>query len=116
MYATEDIYYSLFAVVFTNYFFVLAQSGGGASSGSGRAPSGGGIPDVSLPEAREVRAGGKRFYFDVLQNDRGVFLKLSEVCKVHCSQEGGPVIRSVLLQFYHTVLNCCAFNTKLILC
>jgi len=58
----------------------VAQSGGGgASGGAGRAPSGGGLPDVSLPEAREVRAGGKRFYFDVLQNDRGVFLKLSEV-------------------------------------
>ena len=58
----------------------VAQSGGGGTSGgAGRAPSGGGLPDVSLPEAREVRAGGKRFYFDVLQNDRGVFLKLSEV-------------------------------------
>ena len=82
IYANAGIDYSLFAVVSTNYFFILAQSGGGASSGSGRAPSGGGIPDVSLPEAREVRAGGKRFYFDVLQNDRGVFLKLSEVCNM----------------------------------
>jgi hypothetical protein len=32
-----------------------------------------------LPNSREVRAGGKKFYFDVSQNDRGVFLRLSEV-------------------------------------
>ena len=32
-----------------------------------------------LPPPREVRAGGKRFYFDVASNDRGTFIKLSEV-------------------------------------
>lgn len=51
----------------------------GTASGTGRSSSGNQVSDASLPEAREVRAGGKRFYFDVLQNDRGVFLKLSEV-------------------------------------
>lgn len=35
--------------------------------------------DDNLPNSREVRAGGKKFYFDVSQNHRGVFLKLSEV-------------------------------------
>lgn len=29
--------------------------------------------------SKEVRAGGKRFYFDVDQNDRGTFIRLSEV-------------------------------------
>lgn len=29
--------------------------------------------------SKEVRAGGKRFFFDVDQNDRGTFIKLSEV-------------------------------------
>lgn len=32
--------------------------------------------------SKEVRAGGKRFFFDVDQNDRGTFIKLSEVCTV----------------------------------
>jgi hypothetical protein len=32
--------------------------------------------------SKEVRAGGKRFYFDVEQNDRGTFIKLSEVGNV----------------------------------
>ena len=32
----------------------------------------------NLPNSREVRAGGKKFYFDVNQNQRGVFIKLAE--------------------------------------
>ena len=64
--------------VIFNCIYYLAQSGG-AASGAGRGSSSNQVSDASLPEAREVRAGGKRFYFDVLQNDRGVFLKLSEV-------------------------------------
>ena len=32
-----------------------------------------------LPETREVRAGGKKFFFDVDRNDRGTFIRLSEV-------------------------------------
>lgn len=49
-------------------------SGGGVASGQGSPP-----PADSLPPPREVRAGGKRFYFDVGQNDRGTFIRLSEV-------------------------------------
>ena len=33
----------------------------------------------SLPNPREVRAGGKTFFFDVERNDRGAFVRLSEV-------------------------------------
>ena len=32
--------------------------------------------------SKEVRAGGKRFFFDVGQNDRGTFIKLSEVSHI----------------------------------
>lgn len=67
-----------YIILLTWHTHFLAQSGGTAS-GTGRGSSGNQVSDASLPEAREVRAGGKRFYFDVLQNDRGVFLKLSEV-------------------------------------
>ena len=59
----------------------------GTASGTGRSSSGNQVSDASLPEAREVRAGGKRFYFDVLQNDRGVFLKLSEVLVFNASMQ-----------------------------
>ena len=50
--------------------------------GDGEAPIVANEPEPSddnLPNSREVRAGGKKFYFDVSQNHRGVFLKLSEV-------------------------------------
>ena len=36
--------------------------------------------ELNLPEAKEVRVEQKRFYFDVGSNNRGVFLRLSEVC------------------------------------
>ena len=49
---------------------MLFRSGGGG---------GGGDINGDLPPTREVRAGGKRFYFDVATNDRGTFIKLSEV-------------------------------------
>lgn len=57
---------------------------GGGESGSGgggrkRGGEGGGEVNGDLPPPREVRAGGKRFYFDVASNDRGTFIKLSEV-------------------------------------
>ena len=41
----------------------------------------GGSPSATdiLPSPREVRAGGKTFFFDVERNDRGVFVRLSEV-------------------------------------
>ena len=59
--------------------------------GSGYVVSGGGgshqgtpPPQDQLPGPREVRAGGKRFYFDCLHNDRGTFLRLSEVGSVGC--------------------------------
>ena len=34
-----------------------------------------------LPNSREVRAGGKTFFFDVERNDRGAFVRLSEVLR-----------------------------------
>ena len=37
------------------------------------------VSSEAVADSREVRAGGKRFYFDVDQNDRGTFIKLSEV-------------------------------------
>lgn len=46
--------------------------------------------DDNLPNSREVRAGGKKFYFDVSQNHRGVFLKLSEVGDVLAGAVPGP--------------------------
>lgn len=67
---------------------------GNATEGEDAGPSGGGsrpppqrnreqrspaqVTSKVLP-SKEVRAGGKRFYFDVDQNDRGTFIKLSEV-------------------------------------
>lgn len=36
----------------------------------------------NLPSPREVRAGGKSFYFDVDKNDRGVFVRLTELVRV----------------------------------
>ena len=67
----------------------VRPSGGGGGGGRGggrrgRGPRGGGDgspqPAVNLPESKEVRTEmGKTFYFDVEQNDRGTFLRLSEV-------------------------------------
>ena len=39
--------------------------------------------ELNLPEAKEVRVEQKRFYFDVGNNNRGVFLRLSEVWKTN---------------------------------
>lgn len=36
--------------------------------------------ELALPDAKEVRVEQKRFYFDVGNNNRGVFLRVSEVC------------------------------------
>ena len=50
--------------------------------GDGEAPIAANEPEPSddnLPNSREVRAGGKKFYFDVSQNHPGVLLNLSEV-------------------------------------
>lgn len=61
-------------------------SGGRAGVSSSRPPPQRSREQRSPPQAatkvlpsKEVRAGGKRFYFDVEQNDRGTFIKLSEV-------------------------------------
>ena len=32
-----------------------------------------------LPESRSIRVENKTFFFDIGQNDRGVFMKISEV-------------------------------------
>ena len=53
--------------------------GGGEGGGGGGRRRGGEEVNGDLPPPREVRAGGKRFYFDVASNDRGTFIKLSEV-------------------------------------
>ena len=68
----------------------VRPSGGGGGGGRGggprrgRGPRGGGDgspqPADNLPVSKEVRTEmGKTFYFDVDQNDRGTFLRLSEV-------------------------------------
>lgn len=38
---------------------------------------------TNLPSSREVRAGGKSFYFDVEKNDRGTFVRLTEVTNLN---------------------------------
>ena len=64
--------------------------GGGGPRGPRRGPRGGGRgggdgsppppPPDNLPASKEVRTGiGKTFYFDVEQNARGTFVRLSEV-------------------------------------
>ena len=60
------------------------ESGGGGGRRKREGEGGGGEVNGDLPPPREVRAGGKRFYFDVASNDRGTFIKLSEV-KVRCT-------------------------------
>ncbi len=35
--------------------------------------------DYNNTDTREVKAGDKRFYFDVERNDRGTYIRLSEV-------------------------------------
>ncbi len=37
------------------------------------------IEPAELPESRYVHVGNKNFYFDVGSNNRGVFLRISEV-------------------------------------
>ena len=54
---------------------------------------------MNLPEAKEVRVEQKRFYFDVGNNNRGVFLRLSEVWKhVFFLWEGRGEVAKTLLQ------------------
>ena len=59
--------------------------GGGGPPRRGRGGRGGGDgspppPPDNLPPSKEIRTGmGKTFYFDVEQNDRGTFVRLSEV-------------------------------------
>ena len=36
-------------------------------------------PHSEILPSKEVHAGGKRFFFDVNQNDRGIFIKFTEV-------------------------------------
>jgi hypothetical protein len=40
-----------------------------------------GSPDDHLPSSQEIRAGGKSFFFDVARNERGVYVRLSEVLR-----------------------------------
>lgn len=67
-------------VQFRDEFISLMDESGGAQassrSGGRQTPPQSSEP---LPESREVHAGGKKFYFDVERNDRGTFIRLSEV-------------------------------------
>lgn len=38
-------------------------------------------PSTKLPEARLIKVENKSFYFDIGQNNRGVFMRVSEVQK-----------------------------------
>ena len=37
------------------------------------------LEPTDLPESRSIHVGNKNFYFDIGSNNRGVFLRLSEV-------------------------------------
>lgn len=37
-----------------------------------------------LPEGRHLRIDNKKFYFDVGQNNLGIYMRISEVCSIHC--------------------------------
>lgn len=63
-----------------------SSGGGGGGGGGSRPPPQQRSTEQRSPQtvekvlpSKEVRAGGKRFYFDVEQNERGTFIKLSEV-------------------------------------
>ena len=44
--------------------------------------------ESELPEARSMRVENKMFYFDVGQNRRGVFMRISEVTSdIHSSKQ-----------------------------
>ena len=49
------------------------------SSGGGGANKANAASDANLPESKSLRADNKTFYFDCGSNQRGVFLKISEV-------------------------------------
>lgn len=38
-----------------------------------------------LPEGRHLRVDNKNFYFDIGQNNRGVYMRMSEVCTLEIS-------------------------------
>jgi transcriptional activator protein Pur-alpha len=38
-----------------------------------------------LPEGRHMRVENKNFYFDIGQNNRGIYMRISEVCSQHDS-------------------------------
>ena len=42
-----------------------------------------------LPESQHLTVDGKRFYFDVGQNPRGVFMRISEVSKIKTEGKEG---------------------------
>lgn len=56
----------------------LKEGGGNESGGASGGASQGG-PNSELPESKSFRAENKTFYFDCGSNQRGVFLKVSEV-------------------------------------
>ena len=56
---------------FTNVYFLQVIEEFGGDDGEGA--------QNSLPQSRECKVEQKKFYFDVGRNDRGVFLRLTEV-------------------------------------
>ena len=56
--------------------FGTEDDGASARGGQATASSGGSAP---LPEGRHVKVDNKNFYFDIGQNNRGVYMRISEV-------------------------------------
>ena len=38
---------------------------------------------VELPESKSMRVENKMFYFDIGQNNRGTYMRISEVCRIN---------------------------------
>lgn len=41
------------------------------------------VEPAELPASKNLRVGNKNFYFDIGSNNRGIFLRISEVNKVN---------------------------------
>ena len=45
------------------------------------------VEPAELPASKNLRVGNKNFYFDIGSNNRGIFLRISEVNKVNVDQD-----------------------------
>ena len=80
---------------FHNAFSAIMDEGGvapsslsGVGESSSRQASSPPPAPENLPDSREVHAGPKKFFFDVAHNDRGHFIRLSEVGHAHARDKG----------------------------